>query len=134
MSRTPQTKIYSTTDPERIKRWCNEGLQQRVHFRDYGGLMEDWYDHPEHVESMAIATVNNRVIGIAMIIDYYDEGYVDVEDFGDVNIGVYVKFNYRQYGIGKALVQRIRKRTDCQIHPGKHNRAANALYKNIKQL
>ncbi len=134
MSRAPQTKIYSTTDPERIERWCNEGLQQRVHFRDQGGLMEEWYHCPEHVESMAIATVNNQVIGVAMIIDYYDEGYVEeeVEYFGDVNIGVYVKYNYRRCGIGKALIRRIRKRTDFNIQAGKHNRAASALYKSTR--
>lgn len=127
MSRVPQTKIYSTIDPERIKRWCNEGLHQRVHFRDQGGLMEDWYGHPEHVESMAIATVNNHVIGVAMIIDYLND------DFGDeCNIGVYVKYNYRRYGVGKALVRRIKKRTDYEIQAVKHDRAAEALYSSTK--
>lgn len=123
MSRLPLIQIHTTTDPDRIRLWCIAGLQNRIHFRDRGGLMEHWYRNPKHIESMAIAVSNMEVIGMAMIIDYYDEGLC-----GPTNVGVYVKWKYRQRGIGKALIQQIKRRTTLEVVAARHDKASTALY------
>ena len=123
MAKTPPITIISTTDRVRIERWCTKGLEHRIHFRDHIGLMEDWYHDYKNVDAVAIALCGRVPVGMAIVVDYYADGWT-----GRVNIGVYVRDNFRQLGIGAALVKKAKQRSQYYVYPSRWNYAARALY------
>lgn len=120
--------IESTRQADKIARWCNLGLQHRVHFRNGEGWMEDWYRDPEKIKCMAISIVDGVPVGIAVVLKRAIRPFPDV---APTNVGVYTKANYRRRGIGSSLVKRCERLLGYPVRGDKWNQQAAAFYRSL---
>lgn len=79
----------------RVKRLCRLAREHRLCYSD--GIMKIWYRYPSSVLSIAVAYHHKSLVGSA----------VAYNDVNDVNVGIYVRRDYRRLGIGSRLFERI---------------------------
>ena len=91
-------KYYSTKT--QIKNACVLCLQYKIY--QTSGVMQDWYrDDVKFIKCMSIYFIHNVPVGAFVVLNYTSyRGY---------NCGTYVKMDYRRKGIGRALVETMKK-------------------------
>ncbi len=93
------------------------------------GMMLEWYreevwDYKSIIKAISLAYSGREIIGACVLIN---EPEWDNQEF---NIGVYIKPDFRRRGIGRRLVERIKK-FENNVSPWKEEEAANKFYSSI---
>ena len=118
----------STMQPEKIAKWCELGLENRIHFRNGEGMLEEWYGRPNGIRCMSITFYKGEAIGIAIVLK---RGWSPCPLVAPVNVGVYTKSNYRRQGIGTELVRRCERLLGYSVRGDAWNPQADAFYRSV---
>jgi len=95
-------RFVSTTTFKGVEASRKEGTRHRLRF--HNGMMRDWYEW-EKIAVIATAYDRNKPIAKAILLNTRDAG---------INIGVYVRPEYRRLGVGKKLAQLIKRRNSTR--------------------
>jgi len=95
-------RFVSTTTFKGIQVSRKEGIRHRLRY--HNGMMRDWYEW-EKIAVIATAYDRKKPIAKAILLNVRDTG---------INIGVYVRPEYRRQGIGKRLAQLIKRRNSTR--------------------
>ena len=95
-------RFVSTITHRGIDAARKEGTRHRLRY--HNGMMRDWYEW-EKIAVIATAYDRNKPVAKAILLKTFDTG---------INIGVYVRPEYRRQGIGKKLAQLIKRRNSTQ--------------------
>lgn len=118
----------STRQIAKIEKWCELGLEHRVHFRNGEGMLEEWYQKPGNIRAMAITFYKGKPIGIAVVLK---RGWRPCPLVAPVNVGVYTKSNYRRQGIGTELIHRCERLLGYSVRGDAWNPQADAFYRSV---
>jgi GNAT superfamily N-acetyltransferase len=122
--------VFTTSSQqfEKIAKWCELGLEHRVHFRNSEGMLEEWYQNPSNIRAMSITFYKGEPIGIAVVLK---RGWRPCSLVAPVNVGVYTKSNYRRHGIGTELVRRCERLLGYSVRGDAWNPQADAFYRSV---
>jgi len=95
-------RFVSTVTHRGIDASRKEGTKHRLRYNN--GMMRDWYEW-EKIAVIATAYDRNKPVAKAILLKTFDTG---------INIGVYVRPEYRRLGIGKKLTQLIKRRNSTR--------------------
>lgn len=120
-------KLVSTNDLNCIAEICDDGLDNNVFW--CSGVLEQWYTYPRRIEAAAAIYEDGICVGTAVILKRGDPN-VDGGKFHG-NIGVYVKRNYRNLGLGASLKAAALDMAapNKRLHGWEGSKASKALYK-----
>jgi predicted acetyltransferase len=119
--------VTSTKQQYKIKKWCELGLQHKVHFPSGTGMMENWYAQPEAIRAMAIVFENGIPVGITVVM----KRPVETHSSGWVNVGVYIKPFHRRRGLGSDMVRRCQRLLGYRVRGCQQDRTATAFYRSV---
>ena len=115
-------KIQIINNKNKIRLYCKKCLENHLYVKGYS--FYEWFTSPELIETMVIATVKKKIIGVSVKIKGKTSEY-------GYNSGVYVKNTHRHRGIGTKLIRELAKRETLYTSSG--NIGTNDFYMKCKK-
>jgi len=117
-------RFVSTMTRRGVDASRKEGIRYQLRFNN--GMMREWYAG-ESIAVIATAYDKQKPIAKAILLNGEDSRY---------NIGVYVRCEYRRQGIGKELVQLLKRKNSARkrkimIRCSLNGKAARKFYTSV---
>lgn len=93
-----------------IREFSQIALDNHLHNQRHYGVMIEWFQCPEDIDTLVLIKINNAYIGAAIILKE------NTRCFGlRINTGVFIHLEYRRKGYGKTIYNILKEQATTEV-------------------